>query len=145
MKRPTIALGTAVDVAAELRLHGLRVGVASRTIGAETFDVLTLRNTPVGDVEAWVRPDPAHFFDSLGYPDPLVPVADTDLWEAAAPHPRLLFVASKVTRAMLVCVPRRTYTSWVRRDVTGPRGYMSAMTCPREQTKSLSWLKNHLL
>lgn len=128
--------GTA-DVVAELRLHGLRVAATERG--------LVLRNTPVGDVEAWVRCDPAHFFDPLGYPHELVPVVDADLWEAASPHPRLLFVVSSTTRALIICSPRRTYTSWVRRAVDGPRGYMTAMTCPRGQMKSLSWLKNTVL
>lgn len=150
MKRPAPAPGSAADVAAELRLHGLRADLAlprfQRNIEPPWGQhMLVLRNTPLGDLEAWIRPDPAHFFDSIGYPDALVPVVDVDLWDAAAPRPRLLLVVSTVTRALIVCSPRRTYTSWVRREVTGPRGFMPAMTCPREQTKSLHWLKLQIL
>lgn len=137
MKRPAPAPGSPADVAAEFRLHGLRA--------APTEHGLVLRNTPVGDIEAWVRPDDAHFFDPLGYPASMVPVVDVDLWEQASPRPRLLLVVSRVTRVMLVCSPRKTYTSWVRLAVSGPRGFAPAFTCPREQLKSFSWLKTTLL
>lgn len=137
--------GSAADVAAELKLHGLRADASARRVGQVDIEIVALRNTPLGDLEAWVRADDAHFFGPLDYPDRLVPVVDADLWDRAAPRPRLLFVVSRVTRAMLVCSPRRTWTAWTRRSVTGPRGFMLAMTCPREQTKSLHWLKNQIL
>lgn len=148
MTRPNHAPGSPADVAAELRMHGIRATPAPLRV---TLDPpsgepgLALRGTPVGDVEAWVRPDPAHFFGPLDYPAEHVPVVDVDLWEATAPRPRLLLVVSTTTRAIIVCAPRKTYTAWVRRQVDGPRGYMAAMTCPRGQLKTFAWLKNLLL
>jgi len=150
MKRPAPAPGSPADVAGEFRLHQIRAELAAprfqRNIDPPWGErALVLRGTPLGDLDAWIRPDPAHFFDPAGYPGELVPVVDVDLWEAAAPHPRLLLVVSTVTRAMLVCSPRRTYTSWVRRSVDGPRGYLPAMHCPKGQLKTFGWLKNKLV
>ena len=138
------------DVAAEFRLHGIRAELApmrlQRPVDPACSDsLLVVRGTPVGEFEAWVRADPAHFFDPAGYPGELVPVVDVDLWEAASPRPRLLIVVSAASRAMLVCSPRRTYRTWVRRGIDGARGFVPAFTCPRGQLKTFAWLKQALL
>lgn len=142
--------GLAADVAAEFRLHGIRATVAPMQLRRDVEPacaegLVVVRNTPIGDFEAWVRADPAHFFDPAGYPGERVPVVDVDLWEAASPRPRLLLVVSAASRAMLVCSPRRTHTAWVRRGVDGPRGFVPAFTCPRGQLKTFAWLKQALL
>lgn len=150
MTRPMPAPGSPADVAAEFRLHGLRAQVAAlpvtRPLQVPIGDAaLVLRGTPIGDIWVWVRTDGAHFFGPNDYPAPMVPIVDVDVWEAAAPRPRLLLVASSATRALLVCSVRKTYTAWVRQSVSGPRGFMPAFTCPREQLKTFGWLKSTLL